>query len=107
MQHGVDGDESERDFGELTVQQHASEQCGRTEGMTCQRIRNEEPQRHDESSEESTRHAMHDHCLCGSPHLPDLAKRATDNMAARAGTVYWCIRSISAAPRSASRLHRR
>src|SRR6267378_4088213 len=75
MQHRVNYDESGGDLRKLMVQQNAGEQRRRAKGMTCNCIRNEEPERHDEPSEQSTNHAVDDYCLCGSPHGPDLAKR--------------------------------
>src|SRR6058998_2626507 len=109
MQHRVDGDETEGDFRELAVQQQAGEQRGRTEGMSRHRIRNEEPQRDYESSEESTRHTVDDHCLSGSPHVPTSRRGAADNMATLAATVYRCSkrRHVVGSPSSRGRDMRR
>jgi hypothetical protein len=89
MQHRVPHDEPGGDLREIMIQQDTSEQRGGAKGMTCNRIRHQEPQRDNESSEESTKYAVDDYCLCGSPHSSrPREERAFDNMATRAATVY-------------------
>src|SRR5258705_1868121 len=63
---------------EVPVQKHPGEQPRRHERMASHRVSNQEPQPYDESSEETTNHAVDDDCLGGPFHLPDLAIRRSE-----------------------------